>query len=358
MKRIFSLFCVAVLLLALLASCGSQPSPSDTSSQANSTPESSSDQAEATPAPEPATLRLAYHPHVNGFGAVLAAQELGYFADENLEVEFVQFTSGAPELAAMASGDIALGFLGTGAHGFAPQGQCVFLSVDTVELGAELLATKASGITSVSDLKGKTIGCIFGSTSEMFLNIALEQNGLSRDDVEMVNMDASGLIAAYMSNHVDAISTYAPYPDQLRIDIGEENVISLACAEDYADEYVFCNSWVVTPEYLAKNEDVVVRFLKAYLRGCDYRAKNPEECVKMVAKELNLDETSVASLVERTNYYTIEEVKEKVEDGTFLLWYNNVLDMFYGIGTLDRQYDAADYFPSEYLLEAIHQLGY
>ena len=44
----------------------------------------------------------------------------GYFDEEGLEVELVQFTSGATELAAMASGQINIGYLGVGAHVFAP----------------------------------------------------------------------------------------------------------------------------------------------------------------------------------------------------------------------------------------------
>ena len=83
-------------------------------------------------------ITIAYHPHITGLGAVLEAEQNGYFDEENLDVEFVQFTNGASELAAMASGDIDLGYLGVGAHVFAPQGRCVILSMDSTDLSAHV----------------------------------------------------------------------------------------------------------------------------------------------------------------------------------------------------------------------------
>lgn len=67
-------------------------------------------------------ITVAYHPHITGVGGLLNAIDNGYFDEEGLEVELVQFTSGATELAAMASGQINIGYLGVGAHVFAPQG--------------------------------------------------------------------------------------------------------------------------------------------------------------------------------------------------------------------------------------------
>ena len=49
-------------------------------------------------------ITVAYHPHITGVGGLLNAIDNGYFDEEGLEVELAQFTSGATELAAMASG--------------------------------------------------------------------------------------------------------------------------------------------------------------------------------------------------------------------------------------------------------------
>ena len=42
-------------------------------------------------------ITVAYHPHITGVGGLLNAIDNGYFDEEGLEVELVQFTSGATE---------------------------------------------------------------------------------------------------------------------------------------------------------------------------------------------------------------------------------------------------------------------
>ena len=79
-------------------------------------------------------ITVAYHPHITGVGGLLNAIDNGYFDEEGLEVELVQFTSGATELAAMASGQINIGYLGVGAHVVSPQGQGAILSVGFTEM--------------------------------------------------------------------------------------------------------------------------------------------------------------------------------------------------------------------------------
>ena len=147
---------------------------------------------------------VAYHPHITGVGGLLNAIDNGYFAEEGLELELVQFTSGAVELAAMASGQINLGYLGVGAHVFAPQGQCAILALDSTDISGEILVRADSGIKTMADLKGKNVAISAGTTSELVLSMALKLNGMEKSDVNMINMDAAGKVTAFMSNRIDA----------------------------------------------------------------------------------------------------------------------------------------------------------
>lgn len=165
-------------------------------------------------------ITVAYHPHITGVGGLLNAIDNGYFDEEGLEVELVQFTSGATELAAMASGQINIGYLGVGAHVFAPQGQCAILALDSTDMSGEILVRADSGIKTMADLKGKNIGISAGTTSELVLSMALKLNDMQKSDVTMINMDASGKVTAFMSGQIDAISIEAPYTDQIRADLG------------------------------------------------------------------------------------------------------------------------------------------
>ena len=302
---------------------------------------------------------VAYHPHITGVGGLLNAIDNGYFDEEGLEVELVQFTSGATELAAMASGQINLGYLGVGAHVFAPQGQCAILALDSTDMSGEILVRAADGITSMSDLAGKNVAISAGTTSELVLSMALKLNGMQKSDVNMINMDAAGKVTAFMSGQIDAISIEAPYTDQIRKDMGEENVITLSGSADFLPDAVFTNSWVTTNAYLEKNEETVVKFLKAWLRGTEDRYNNMEASVQKVADYINTDYDTAYLVVGKTNWLNTAEMKQLIEDGTMLTWYDTVKDMFIDAGLLETQYDVEPetYVHLEYLQQAMDELG-
>lgn len=355
MKKLLSAALTLGLALSLFAGCGSAPSQA---SAPASTPGTSSTASEAESV-ERAKITIAYHPHITGVGGLLNAIDNGYFEEENLEVELVQFTSGATELAAMASGEIDLGYLGVGAHVFAPQGQCVILALDSTDVSGEIMVPAAGGIETMQDLKGKNVAISAGTTSELVLSMGLKLNGMEKSDVNMINMDAPGKVTAFMTNQIDAISIESPYTDQIRKDMGEENVRTLCSSADFLPDAVFTNSWVTTQSFLEKNEDVVVRFLRAWLKGTQDRYDDMEGTVAKVAEYISTDYDTAHLVAEKTNWLSTSEMKQLAEDGTMLKWYDTVKDMFLDAGLLDASYDvpAENYVKLDYLLQAMKDVG-
>ncbi len=355
MKKLLSVALTLGLALSLFAGCGSAPSQA---SAPASTPGTSSTASEAESV-ERARITIAYHPHITGVGGLLNAIDNGYFEEENLEVELVQFTSGATELAAMASGEIDLGYLGVGAHVFAPQGQCVILALDSTDVSGEIMVPAAGGIETMQDLKGKNVAISAGTTSELVLSMGLKLNGMEKSDVNMINMDASGKVTAFMTNQIDAISIESPYTDQIRKDMGEENVRTLCSSADFLPDAVFTNSWVTTQSFLEKNEDVVVRFLRAWLKGTQDRYDDMDGTVAKVAEYISTDYDTAHLVSEKTNWLSTSEMKQLAEDGTMLKWYDTVKDMFLDAGLLDASYDvpAENYVKLDYLLQAMKDVG-
>ena len=316
-------------------------------------------QQEATAAEKKTTIKVAYHPHITGVGGLLNAIDNGYFDEENLNVELVQFTSGATELAAMASGEIDIGYLGVGAHVFAPKGQCVIIALDSTDLSGEILTRADSGIKTMADLKGKNVAISAGTTSELVLSMALQLNGMNKSDVNMVNMDASAKVTAFMTGKIDAISIEAPYTDQIRSDMGEKNVITLSSSRDFLPDAVFTNSWVTTSKFLSKNEDVVVRFLRAWLKGTQDRYDDMKGSVQKVASFINISYDTAYLTVEKTNWISNSELKSLVEDGTVMKWYGIINEMFLDAGLLEAKYDVdpSTYVKLDYLKQALNDNG-
>jgi NitT/TauT family transport system substrate-binding protein len=315
--------------------------------------------ASASAQPQKTTIKVAYHPHVTGAGGLLNAIDNKYFDQENLNVQLVQFTSGATELAAMSSGDIDFGYLGVGAHVFAPQGQCVILALDSTDLSGEILTRADSGIKSMQDLKGKNVAISAGTTSELVLSMALQLNGMKKTDVNLINMDASGKVTSFMTGKIDAISIEAPYTDQIRKEMGASNVITLSGSKDFLPKAVFTNSWVTTKKFLDKDPDVVVRFLRAWLKGTQDRYDDMDGTVRKVAKYINTDYDTAHLVVDKTNWISNSQLKKLVDDGTAMQWYATMNKMFLDAGLLDAKYDVApeNYVKFDYLKQAMKDNG-
>lgn len=366
MKRIIMLLLTFSMIIGLLMGCKSeseQNSNQSSSQPSNETTAPTEDEGsegeEQGEEAEREKITIAYHPHITGVGGILNAIDNGYFEEENLEVELVQFTSGATELAAMSSGEIDLGYLGVGAHVFAPQGQAVILSIDSTDISGEIMVRADSGIQSMKDLKGKNIAISAGTTSELVLSMALKLNDMEKTDVNMVNMDASGKVTAFMAGQIDAISIEAPYTDVIRNDMGEDAVLTISGSEDFLPDATFTNSWVTTRDYLEGNEDTVVRFLKAWIQGTEDRYNNMDESVEKVAKYINADKETVSLVVEKTYWLNAKEIRNITEDGTTIEWYKTMQDMFLDAGLLDQEYENVsvnDYYKPEYLIKAMDEL--
>ena len=67
-------------------------------------------------------IKLGYMPNLISASLAAIGVEEGYFKDYGLDAELVKFTSGPPEFAAMAAGDLDTAIIGHGAHLLAIQG--------------------------------------------------------------------------------------------------------------------------------------------------------------------------------------------------------------------------------------------
>jgi len=86
-----------------------------------------------------------------------------------------------------------------------------------------IVARRSAGIGSVADLKGKKIATIPQTSSGYFLKLALEQAGLSFDDIVAVPMvPLSGMTAALANREVDAVVIWEPESENAAQVLGDD----------------------------------------------------------------------------------------------------------------------------------------
>ena len=129
------------------------------------------------------------------------------------KINWRQFGGGGDVIRAMASGDVAIGEVGSAGVATAiSQGMDVelFWILEDIASAEALVARNGSGVNTVADLKGKKVGVPFVSTTHFHLLYAMELAGLKRGDVQILNMRPPEIAAAWGRGDIDATFIWDP----------------------------------------------------------------------------------------------------------------------------------------------------
>ncbi len=364
MRKSMSLILVSAMMAAMLAGCGGGASkaPETTAATATTAAEAAGTEAPAeggeTEAPaeaesfEPANLRVAYMPNMGSASLAVAAREKGYFEEMGLTVELVEFQGGPAEIAAMASGDIDISQIGHGAHALCAEGEALIFQIDCTSLADAVMGNTDNVVNSIDDLKGKKVAATSGTSAEIILNLALQQEGLTADDLEVVEMDANGIVTAMISGNVDACATWSPGTMTIENALGDKTVW-LATNQDYVNQVTFPSSFITTQKFADGNHDVLVRFSRALQKAADYRNSNIEEVAGWVAKQCEVDAETMKATVGEGNWsITSDFLGKALEDGTIKTYYENQQQVFIDGGRLTEKVDVDNYVLFDVMKEA------
>jgi sulfonate transport system substrate-binding protein len=152
---------------------------------------------------------------LQGFSSA-AFEAAGQLDDLPYEIEWAEFPSGPPAVEAMNAGALDVASMADTPEIFAIAG-----GVGTTIVGGsipadpgvsqmQILAPEGSGIETVADLEGRSVAAADQTVLQYFLIKALEEDGLSLDDIEPVNLQPTDANAAYASGDVDAFVGIEP----------------------------------------------------------------------------------------------------------------------------------------------------
>ena len=304
MKKLIAMLLALVMVLSL-AACGKTPAPVE-------------------PETETVTLNVAYMANWGSLWAVATADAKGYFAEEGITINLTQFEDGPSEIAAMKQGSMDVAFIGPGAHKLCSKGEAQVFLMQHMGDGDCIIGL--NGIKTLEELKGKKVGYAAGTSSETILTTALASVGMTMEDIVAVSMDAPALTTAALSGQVDAIAAWSPM--SLTILAQAENATDICSNVDFAT-MASPGSWVVNPDWAAKNADVIVRFNRAMFKAMDFASAATtddavaQEVAEYVAKITGLDaETTIAQRYDGS-WLNSAQVLEMIESGKLVEYYNN-----------------------------------
>ncbi len=208
------------------------------------------------------------------------AQSRGYFADEKLTVNFINFDSAARMIAPLASGDLDVAAGGPSAALYNSIARNIGVrivgdksSTPAGRPGQTLLVRKAlieSGrIKTLADFKGlKIASAAPGSSAMGTLNRLYKLAGLGPTDLERVYLGFPQQIVALQNGAIDAALPTEPF--------ASEAVRQGYAAPFMSDDQIYpghqISVIIYSDRFRSQRRDIAVRFMRAYLRGV--RAQN------------------------------------------------------------------------------------
>ncbi len=285
-------------------------------------------------------------------GQFWIAMEKGYFKEQGLEMEPIQFTSGIPMMQALSGGSVDVAIMGAVISNFPSRGVGKAFLINNIEYDtAMLFARPETKAKSIQDVRGQTIATVKGTTAHVFLHTALKANGIdSKKDVKIVSMDMAGAVAAFISGAVPYVATWAPFNVQIRERV--PGAILISSAKDFYPDAAIIGGWVATNDAYENRRGMLEKIVKAWVPANDYLVGNPNEALKLVhAKAYSkIPFSDLKASWDAEKCQTSEAWAKMYKDGTVAKWLGQVEMVFVEIGSIGKWVDPKEFFdPSIYL---------
>ena len=237
------------------------------------------DRTDHKPAGPPEKVTIAYSATTDTTLAEVAKVK-GYFLEEGLDVTPRLHPYGKPALEDLLAGKADFATVAETPVMFAIlRGEkiSVISTIQSKDTNVSILARRDRNILAPGDLKGKKIAAILGTTSEYFLDSFLNINGISRNDVEVVNLEAQEMTDALEHGDIDAISAFDPYTAMTQKKLGDRVIV-------FQDKVIYRSFNIVAQqEFIRKNPETVRKMLRALVKAEEFVRGNPAEAQQIVA---------------------------------------------------------------------------
>ena len=254
------------------------------------------------------TLRIGYQSFPSG-DLIVKNNKWLEEALPDYNIKWTKFDSGADVNTAFIANELDFGALGSSpvARGLSAPLNIPYKVAFILDVAGDneaLVVRNGSGVNTVAELRGKRIGTPFASTAHYSLLAALAQNGLSANDVALVDLQPQAALAAFDRGDVDAVYTWLPTLDQVRKN-GKDLITSRQLAKDGKPTLDLA---AVSDEFADAHPDVVDTWRQQQARALNLIHEDPAAAAKAIAAEGGLSPDEVAGQLKQAVFPTPAEV--------------------------------------------------
>lgn len=226
-------------------------------------------------------LQLKWVPQAQ-FAGYLVADAMGYYEEEGIEIQIKPGGVGINPVDVLIAGeaDVAIAWTGNTLPAVSKGEDIVNIGQGFQRSGLRMMAKATSGIVEPADIEGRTVG-VWPGGNELEPYAFIEKQGFNKDsDVQLImqGFDMNQLL----NDEIDLASAmiYNEYWLPMREGYEESDFTVFDLNEEGAA--MLQDALFVTREYLEANEDLLIRFLRASMKGWDYAVMNQEEAVDLM----------------------------------------------------------------------------
>jgi len=291
----FGLFCLSLLLVV---SC-------NTGNNSPSTNETSGGDASGEP------VVLGYS-NWAGWWPWAIAQEEGLFEKNGANVRLQWFDGYLASMEALAAGQLdancqtlndTVSFVGD-----AVNGEVVVLVNDNSAGNDKIIATEE--IQSIPELEGKDVAVEAGVVDDFLLTLALEEEGMSRSDVNIVDLETGAAAAAFAAGKVDAVGAFPPFWLTALKREGSHELISSAAFPGAIPDLL-----VTSQKLIDERPDQVQALVNTWFDVLAFMEENPERSDEIMAQRADVTTEELQLFKEGTQMFTLKDNLEAFSDG-------------------------------------------
>ncbi|QRM57609.1 taurine ABC transporter substrate-binding protein [Sinorhizobium sp. BG8] len=253
------------------------------------------------------TLNIGYQPIVEPSRVPQA--DGTYEKVTGAKINWQKFDGGADVIAAIASGALDIGYVGSSPLAAAASRELPIETIYVVGLISEAEALAVKSITKPEELAGKKIATPFVSTAHYSLLTALKHWNIDPKSVEILNLRPPEIAAAWERGDIDGAYVWDPVLAELK-----KSGTVLATSADVGNwGGPTFDAWIVSKKFAEEHPDVVTAFVKVTGDAtAAYRAKpeawnatSPE--AEKIARLTGAKQDEVPALLKGYTFPTLEE---------------------------------------------------
>jgi NitT/TauT family transport system substrate-binding protein len=210
----------------------------------------------------------------------------------------------------------------------------------------QVTALKKLGLKSVKDIKGHSVAMPNGGSQVAMFPLVLAANGLTENDIKMVNMPPDSMVPSLLQGTVDVIlgsvDAYGPQLKSMNVDTDNFMFIDSGAP-------TVSTSIIASESFLAAHPDQAKAFVAASLKGW-YAALDDQPAAIAAMKKVfpDANDKLAPSQVDATKFLMCVNRAKFVGKATPEQW-NDTVKIFAAINVLPGDVPASKYYTYDYL---------